>query len=508
MATRPAAPLRSAIVLHRWIGVALCIVFTTWFATGIVLMYWDFPEVTAADRLAHAAVLDPSRVKLSAQEAYAALGESAPPKRVVLNSFDGRPVYRFSIGDSEAIVYADDGTRQSKLSQEMIRRAAAGWAGPSAGVAVERPVFASDQWTLEAELRTVRPLWKYEFADGQQVYVSGVSGEVVQYTTSESRFWSYLGAIPHFLYFAPVRRHVVAWTRMIIVVSGIATLAVLLGLVIGVARFSPSKRYRHAGTPSHIPYRGPKRWHNLLGLFIGVFACTWAFSGMMSVEPFPVKPSASAEDRKIPDALRGGGLELAAFAPRGSRDALLAVGESGVKELELTTVTGEAMYVATDGTGRNRFVAVRGAPFDSIGRDRVIDAMRRAALPAQLDIRVLTQYDAYYRDRKFQLPLPVLLVTERGSDSARWYVDPIASRVVGGYHSADWVNRWLYHGLHSLDFPWLYDHRPLWDIVVITLLLGGTALSVTSLILAWRVVRRRISPYLRETEPDTRRTIS
>jgi hypothetical protein len=54
------------------------------------------------------------------------------------------------------------------------------------------------------------------------------------------------------------------------------------------------------------------------------------------------------------------------------------------------------------------------------------------------------------------------------------------------------VNRWRYHGLHSLDFPWLYNHRPLWDIVVITLMLGGTALSFTSLILTWKVLERRL----------------
>ena len=50
------------------------------------------------------------------------------------------------------------------------------------------------------------------------------------------------------------------------------------------------------------------------------------------------------------------------------------------------------------------------------------------------------------------------------------------------------MSRWLYHGLHSLDFPWLYNYRPLWDIVVITFMVGGTALCVTSLILAWRVL--------------------
>ena len=55
------------------------------------------------------------------------------------------------------------------------------------------------------------------------------------------------------------------------------------------------------------------------------------------------------------------------------------------------------------------------------------------------------------------------------------------------------MNRWLYNGLHSLNFPWLYNYRPLWDIVVITLMLGGTALCVTSLVLAWRVLGRKLA---------------
>jgi hypothetical protein len=63
---------------------------------------------------------------------------------------------------------------------------------------------------------------------------------------------------------------------------------------------------------------------------------------------------------------------------------------------------------------------------------------------------------------------------------------------VGTYSSSDWVTRWLYHGLHSLDVPWLYNHRPAWDIVVITFMLGGTALAVTACVLAWQVLGRRL----------------
>jgi hypothetical protein len=105
---------------------------------------------------------------------------------------------------------------------------------------------------------------------------------------------------------------------------------------------------------------------------------------------------------------------------------------------------------------------------------------------------VLDQYDAYYLDRRRQRPLPVILARLNDESDTRYYISPKTGRVVGTYSSRGWVNRWLYHGLHSLDFPWLYNYRPLWDIVVITFMLGGTALCVTSLILAWRVLGRTL----------------
>jgi hypothetical protein len=79
----------------------------------------------------------------------------------------------------------------------------------------------------------------------------------------------------------------------------------------------------------------------------------------------------------------------------------------------------------------------------------------------------------------------------------RYYIDPKTAAVVGQYSARGWVNRWLYHGLHSLDFPWLYKYRPLWDIVVITLMLGGTALCVTSLVMTWRVLARKAAALIR-----------
>ena len=88
--------------------------------------------------------------------------------------------------------------------------------------------------------------------------------------------------------------------------------------------------------------------------------------------------------------------------------------------------------------------------------------------------------------------------------ATRFYINPKTATMVGSYSSAQWIDRWLIRGLHSLDFPWLYNHRPLWDVVVISLTLGGTALCMTSIVLTWRVVARTLtSLWRRQGVPPT-----
>src|SRR5215467_8854757 len=95
---------RSLIFLHRWLGVALSVLFLLWFASGVVMMYWTFPSVRAEDRLERASALDASRVRLSPAQAFAALHTQQAPVQIRLNNIDGRPAYRFRSGRSEKIV--------------------------------------------------------------------------------------------------------------------------------------------------------------------------------------------------------------------------------------------------------------------------------------------------------------------------------------------------------------------------------------------------------------------
>ena len=65
---------KTAILCHRWMGVAFCLLFAWWFVSGIFMMYWDYPAVSEADRLARAPVLDASQVKLVAGRSLRSAG--------------------------------------------------------------------------------------------------------------------------------------------------------------------------------------------------------------------------------------------------------------------------------------------------------------------------------------------------------------------------------------------------------------------------------------------------
>jgi hypothetical protein len=375
----------------------------------------------------------------------------------------------------------------------LMRRMAARWSGQPADSAAVEEVKEVDQWTV-GNYRNITPVWKYSFADGQQVYVTGRSGEVVQATTRASRTWAYLGAIPHWFYFTPLRKNGPTWSKVVIWTSGIGTASAILGMVIGVWMYSPRQRYRHDGAPTGIPYRGQKRLHTIFGLLFGLAAVTWAFSGMLSMEPFEW-PGASAEEPEGGPSLPQlrSRMRYQAFASKDPRAVLAELAPEPVTQIEFTAFREAPMYLATLASGETRVIPVDGRPAPEFDRKTILALIREAAGEGGLaDVRVIDEYDRYYLDRLGKQPLPVIRARLNDAQHTQFYVDPKTASIVGGYRSSDWGTRWLYHGLHSLNFPWLYKYRPLWDIVTITLLAGGTALCVTSLILAWRVLGRKL----------------
>ena len=177
-----------------------------------------------------------------------------------------------------------------------------------------------------------------------------------------------------------------------------------------------------------------------------------------------------------------------------------------INNLGFVTIAVDLFKAGLFDRAESAYEALKGSAFDQDAAGGGLDQAEQraagrgraaAAFPNQAQdlagAEVLQSYDRYYLDRRGNRPLPVVRVSLADADHTRYYIDPRTGRLAGVYSDRNWVTRWLYHGLHSLDFPWLYAHRPLWDIVVIGFMLGGTGLGVTSLILTWRVIGRTLA---------------
>ena len=464
------------------------------------MMYWDYPEVSAADRLQHLPPLDASRVQFSLLDAYGRLGMTRPANQAFLTTFDGRPAYRFRMGRDQKLVFADDGAVSQEYSPDQALRVAAQWSGQTSNSARMALLNAEDQWTVSGAFRSLRPLYKFTWPNADEVYVSQQTGEIVQSTSRSTRLGAYFGAIPHWLYFTPLRKDGLLWTRVVVWTSGLATLAAFIGLIVGVWMYSPALRYRAQGVPSGIPYRGQKRLHTILGLFFGLFACTWAFSGMLSMDPFPMGGETSSDGAsKIQAALRGDTVPLAGFSIVHPRDLLPRIASQiAAREIEFVSFGGEPFFIIRGASQQTLILTPDSLTASSeFSRERILAMVRGVARAAMnqaeiAEARVVTQYEAYYLDRHRQRPLPALFIQLNDQARSMYYIDPKTARVVEAYDTGSRWNRWLYHGLHSMNFPWLYEYRPVWDVLMLALLVGGTWLCVTAIILAGQVLSRKL----------------
>ncbi|MGE3473973.1 MAG: hypothetical protein AB7O28_26770 [Vicinamibacterales bacterium] len=472
---------RIVVYTHRWLGIILGVLFTGWFVSGVVLMYAGMPRLSPAERLAALTPIDSTAIRVAPREAAA--GEPVDSLQVAM--FAGRPVYRMRTAGATHAVFADTGEQLAPVSREQALLEAGTLArSQSVSVRYDGYVEEPDQWTLE--IRRQLPMHRVAIEDGTdtRVYVSASTGELLLKTTDRTRLWAYPGAILHWIYMPPIRRHVSAWSQFIIWSSIAGTVMTLAGLAWGLWRFSPRKSYRLRRAASYSPYAGWMWWHHYAGLAFGVVTLTWIFSGLLSMDPWDWHPGTSptAEQRAgfagpAPDvaSIETGQLLAALLRAPGAREAHVVKSQGG---LWLAT---DAGVVPLDPRGGL-------LPLDA----RAIRSLAHDAMPGTSieHIDVLEEYDSYYYDRQRELPLPVVRVQYDDPIRTTLYVDPRRGTVSRKEERLTRLNRWLYHGLHSLDFPFLYYRRPLWDLVVIVLSIGGLALTLSTLAPAWRRLRR------------------
>jgi hypothetical protein len=495
---------RPVVLTHRWLGILCGVLFIAWFASGIVMMYARMPALEPDEHAARLPPLDFSSARVSVADAAIYTGGAA--QRVRIGMLAGRPAYKLFSAGRWTVVFADTGRPFDALTPDQALDEARRFAPEhSLTMRYDGRLTSPDQWTLES--RALLPMHRIALGDQADtyLYLSDQTGEAVLKTTRTSRRLGYAGAVVHWIYFTPLRRNGRLWTELIIWGSIVGVLMCATGIVWGVWQY----------IRSGLIYSGWMRWHHYAGLIFGVTTLTWIFSGLLSMDPWNWHPG-TGPNRQQRDAFSGGMLTIENATPDRLRAALAALAgqvaseaergvgppraeradrgrDPGVKEVELVQFRGQ-VFLSSDSALVPIAAPDRGArpEFD---REALLEAAREA-MPgvAVQDAVWLEEYDAYYYDRSRDLPLPILRVRYEDPQRTWLYVDPRRGAIARKEERLTRLNRWLYRGFHSWDFPFLYFRRPLWDVVVIALSVGGLLSATTTLVPAWRRLRRITRP--------------
>jgi uncharacterized iron-regulated membrane protein len=481
---------RTMVILHRYLGIAIGLLMVMWFISGIVMMYVPYSRVQEPERL-H--IQPPISWQLCCN--YGSLLDDSQITRAQIESHLGTPALRLRVlGERDFLFDLANGARipiDADMARKVVLEASPGVIGQAASITdYEQVPF--DQFTLGRAPRD-RPFHRFEFDDPNRttIYVSGTVGQIVTWTTAGHRFWNWLGTIPHFLYFQSLRVQQQLWSQTVIWTSLLGTFLTIVGIILGVTQFGRGKEGKLS------PYRGWFYWHHVLGLIFGVLTLTWVLSGLISMNPWGFLEGRGRGETSLVEGSSPRWKEV-----RESLEALRTqLAGSGVVSLTTAPLGGRLYWMGTFNDGGVKRLDISGHVAPTSDDELSQAAQRIAGDRAIAEQGLVSQEDAYYyarqRRRFDEVVLPVYRVIRNDDEQTRYYIDPNTGALLQRADSIGRWRRWLFSGLHRLDFAEWMRARPLRDVLMWLTLLGGLAASVTGVYLAFRRVRSDIFVLLR-----------
>lgn len=511
---------RLLYLVHRWVGLVLALFMFFWFATGLVIMYATPTTQNRSQQLAHAETLLPDMGWLSLGEAWERSAEQRKaaanklkatknkPDDTAVSIADARLVRSageplWLVEDSHGLRFAlsalDGSLRET--TPELAVKIAENWfqASDSKNLIAAHYVETVDNPVILRNQDALSPFHRIAVGDGGELLISARTGEVLHASTRVDRAFYWAGNWLHLfkplesIGWGSIRHDVQLWLVFL------ATVATLLGLVIGWLRWRPG----FGGKPTYSqgrtqPYREFWfKWHFWSGLIGGSVALTWAFSGFIDTNPGKIFSQANPNQQEIRRYLGEAVPEvMRRWRPVLPLQQAVATDGAAVVELAWRHLDKEAVLLAYRRDGQRLPQTADGAALQ-FNDDALLAAVQRVAGKAEVESStLLTEYDSYYYPRHHQglieKPLPVQVVQLADAAATRFYLDPQDGKLLAKPDSSARTFRWLYSALHHWDFGWLY-YRPLWDVWMLNWVAFGLVLGGSSLVMGWRLLKKTLA---------------
>ncbi|SFJ49900.1 PepSY-associated TM region [Phyllobacterium sp. CL33Tsu] len=435
-------------------------------------------------------MIDGSQVELSPSSAIIASGITSPARLRILE-VNGQAMYVIQPPKGpQVIVSAKTGEVVAGISSEAAKSIAQSFSGTAVKTASNPLNY--DQWMVHHQYDRYRPFYKISLADeaGTDLYVSQRSGEVMQRTTTFERSWNYLGSVLHWIYPTVLRQNWVAWDRTVWWMSLVGISLTIAGIWLGIVRSHKSAKFNQGAIS---PYRGWMKWHHVGGLVMATFVFTWILSGWLSMDHGRIFSTGEMTDAQAEAYV---GLTVAQAAESVSPDTIRAI--LPASEVEVSAVAGKPYLLARGPEAAPKIAEIRDGKVAAQSNAFPNDVIWQAASMA---------YPGQTAERPTPIPADDVYANLRSSDgvggdglriilndaaNTAVYVNPVTGRVIEVIDASRRTYRWLFYGLHTLDFPFL-SNNAIWKPLMLTLLTGGFAFSVTGVLIGWRRLRRKFA---------------
>lgn len=482
---------------HRLFGFFLSLLFFMWCASGFVMMYKDFPSVSKKEYVAVRDYLKVDTSKLASINNWEYKYLDSCAEMSMYQILDKTLIKIIDNNGEVLCLDAHTGNAIAPINENELDTLMVDYFGNETSIKNVTLIKELDQWIPRTKFLPYMPIYKVELNDDKEttVYISSKSGEIIQKLTFEDKVWAWLGPIPHWIYFKNLRINTDAWRYVVITLSSFGVLLAFLGIVLGINRTRIARKKNETLTPYKKKWF---RWHHYLGFTFGVFIFTWILSGLLSMNPLKWASEDTLNESEA-SIWKGGNYSLF------NSDNSLKIAFSKLlekhhsKEIKFTLYNAQPYLVSYNHANTVKHIqlndngSIINAANMSTIKSMILKLKPNTTIMAS---DILNDYDDYYYNKHRTLPLPIYRFKLKDNQCTWYYVNPQTLNVVKKMQTDNKVERWLYNGLHSFDFPILFFKRPLWDVVVAILLLGCTILCFTGLKLTlnnlFRNIKKRI----------------
>ena len=468
------------VSFHRWISIFLCLMFTAWFASGIVMIYVPFPSLSDAERIERAEVVDISNIT-SLSEPFIATGIDTA-SRIRLLQYQSRPILiAEDYSNNSVAVFADSSELVPTLTAADSQNISENFSDASI-VSISDPIMY-DQWVVHDRFDPYRPFFRVELGDEDRthIYISAKTTEVLQKTNRQQRVWNYFGAVVHWIYPTIIRKDWALWDQLVWWVSLFGILGVIAGMILGVKHSVAGWKRGSRGIAS--PFSGWLAWHHKIGFIFGVFVLLWIFSGWLSMDHGRLFSMPDPTAKQEADVR---GISLSSALSRIRQEHLVEFPD--IKEFEISALANQAILIAKSDKASDLLLLV---PDLNPNRENLISAARSAvsrAWPSKTikESYMVTADDVYGHLREGSLPESTLRIVLADIDETWIHINLDDGQIISVMDKSRRMYRWLFNGIHSLDLPGLVNRRPLWDVLMVVLMIIGFTFSLTGLVIAYK----------------------